>query len=130
MLSALSSSPNQTFYLPSQAGIPAADKQEIEKWLDWGRAHVKYIMVRKDLPDWPMPGKVDGSAHIVGAGGYVFLFNPNPGALDGAFPLTEEAIGLGGQGPFRVTQHYPASEQHLTLVYGADVRWSVPGRAA
>ena len=98
MLSALSSSPNQIFYLPSQAGIPAADKREIKKWLDWGRANLPYIMVRKDLPDWPAPGKVDGSAHIVGRQGLVFLFNPNKDSLPGEFSLSEESIGLKGDG--------------------------------
>ncbi len=75
MLSALSSSPNQLYYLPTKTGIPDKDKAEIRKWLDWGRKNVEYLKVRKDLPDWPAPGKVDGSAHIVGDRGLVFLFN-------------------------------------------------------
>ncbi len=128
MLSALSSSPNQIFYLPSQTGIPAADKQEIKKWLDWARTNVKYIMVRKDLPDWPAPGKVDGSAHIVDRRGFVFLFNPNQDSLPGEFTLSEESIGLKGEGTFRVSQFYPTAERMVAARYGEMVHWDIPGR--
>ena len=69
MLSALSSSPNQLYYLPTKAGIPAQDKAEIRKWLDWGRTNIRYLQVRKDLPQWPEAGKVDGNAHIIGGQG-------------------------------------------------------------
>ena len=94
LLSALSSSPNQTYYLPTQAGIPAEDKREIKKWLDWGRANIDYLFVRKDLPHWPAPGQVDGSAHILGDRGLVFLFNPNAGPASGEFALTAESLSL------------------------------------
>ena len=130
MLSALSSSPNQTYYLPSQAGIPTADKQEIKKWLDWGRKNIAYLMVRKDLPDWPSPGKVDGNAHIIGQHGFVFLFNPNKDSRHGSFALTEESIGLTGDGTYRISQHYPASDRVVALRHGETVRWDVPGQTA
>ena len=130
MLSALSSSPNQTYYLPSQAGLPAADKQEIKKWLDWGRKNIAYLMVRKDLPDWPSPGKVDGNAHVIGQHGFVFLFNPNKDSRQGAFALTEESIGLTGDGTYRISQYYPASDRVVALRHGETVRWDVPGQTA
>lgn len=130
LLSALSSSPNQTYYLPSQAGIPDADKQEIKKWLDWGRKNIDYLMVRKDLPDWPAPGKVDGSAHLVVDRGLVFLFNPNKQALEGRFALSQEEIGLAGKGRFRVAQQYPVSQEQRIRDYGDQVRWSVPPETA
>ena len=130
MLSALSSSPNQTYYLPSQAGIPAADKREIKKWLDWARANLQYVMVRKDLPDWPTPGRVDGSAHIVGQRGFVFLFNPNEDSRRGEFALSEESIGLKETARNRISQHYPAAERATTAPYGETVHWDVPGQSA
>ena len=129
MLSALSSSPNQTYYLPSQAGIPAADKREIKKWLDWARANIQYIMVRKDLPDWPTPGKVDGSAHIVGQGGFVFLFNPNKDSRRGEFALSEDNIGLRGDGAYRIHRHYPPVDRATAVRYGETVHWDVPGQS-
>jgi hypothetical protein len=129
MLSALSSSPNQTYYLPSQAGIPAEDKAEIRKWLDWGRENIDYIMVRTDLPDWPAAGKVDGSAHILHDGGYVFLFNPNPEALDGTFSL-DESIGLVAGERFRVSSVHPAGQTRTNLARGQKVSWSIPMESA
>jgi len=130
MLSALSSSPNQTYYLPSQAGIPTEDKARIKKWLDWARENIDYIMVRKDLPDWPAANKIDGSAHICEDRGFVFLFNPNKNPLDGEFTLTEESIGLKQKGTFRVTQHYPPSDLGIDSGYGKKVLWQVPGETA
>jgi hypothetical protein len=129
MLSALSSSPNQTYYLPSQAGIPDEDKRRIKKWLDWGRENIEYIMVRKDLPDWPAVGKVDGSAHIVKDRGYVFLFNPNPQALEGTF-LLDESIGLIAGERFRVCPIHPAGETRMSLAREQVVSWTVPAQTA
>ena len=129
MLSALSSSPNQTFYLPSQAGIPAEDKREIRKWLDWGRENIDYIMVRKDLSDWPAAGKVDGSAHVLEDRGYVFLFNPNPEAVDGTFSL-DESIGMVKGERFHVSSVHPTSETRTNLARGRKVIWSIPGQTA
>ena len=130
MLSALSSSPNQTYYLPSQAGIPAEDKAEIRKWLDWGRQNVAYLKVRKDLPDWPAAGKIDGSAHIRGDRGLIFLFNPNKGPFQGRFALTRQSIGLKGKGTFEVSQYHPHSDRVAKVPYGEAVDWEVSGETA
>lgn len=130
MLSALSSSPNQLYYMPTKTGIPDKDKAEIRKWLDWGRKNIEYLKVRKDLPDWPGAGRVDGSAHVVGDRGLVFLFNPNDKPLAGEFALTEESIGLKGSGSFQLTHEYPKPGRTLTGRSGETVRWEVPARAA
>jgi len=130
LLSALSSSPNQHYYLPTKTGMPDADKAELRKWLDWGRKNIAYLQVRKDLPDWPAPGKVDGSAHIVGDRGLVFLFNPNKTALCGEFPITEEAIGLKGEGTFSIAQEHPAPGRTQTARAGETIRWEVPAQTA
>ncbi len=127
MLSAISSSPNQLYYLPTKAGIPAQDKQVIRRWLDWGRKNVQYLMVRKDLPDWPQVGKVDGSAHILEDRGYVFLFNPNPMPLNGSFVL-DESIGLTKGKRYRVSSVYPETVQQVTLARGRTVAWNVPSQ--
>ena len=130
LLSALSSSPNQLYYLPTKTGIPDKDKAEIRKWLDWGRKNIAYLQVRKDLPDWPAAGKVDGSAHIVGDEGIVFLFNPNAAALSGEFALTADSIGLKGEGTFSITQEHPAPGPAQTACAGETIRWEVPAQTA
>jgi hypothetical protein len=130
LLSALSCSPNQLYYLPTKSGIPDADKAEIRKWLDWGRKNADYLKVRKDLPDWPAGGKVDGSAHVVGNQGLVFLFNSGKAPLEGQFALAEESIGLTKKGTFLVTQGYPPSDRRVQAPYGEEIRWLVPGETA
>ncbi|MDA1088385.1 MAG: hypothetical protein O2901_15395 [Verrucomicrobia bacterium] len=123
MLSAMSCSPNLLLYLPTKTGIPDADKAEIRKWLDWGRANVKYILVRHDLFDWPGKGRVDGSAHLIGDRGLIFLFNPSDEEKVAEFALTPESTGFTGTGPVEIVQEHPASERHATFRPGASVRW-------
>jgi hypothetical protein len=130
LLSALSSSPNQLYYLPTKTGIPAADKAEIRKWLDWGRKNIAYLQVRKDLPDWPTAGKIDGSAHIRGDRGLVFLFNPGTTPLEGRFDLTDESIGLKGNGVLRISQIHPPGGRSIEARNGGTVRWPVSGETA
>lgn len=130
MLSGLSSSPNQLYYLPTKSGIPAEDKAEIRKWLDWGRKNIAYLKVRKDLPDWPAAGKVDGSAHIIGGRGLLFLFNSGTTPLTGEFALTEEGIGLKTKGALMVTQEYPQADRTVKAASGETVRWEVPAQTA
>ncbi len=130
LLSALSCSPNLCMYLPTKLGIPEEDKAEIRRWLAWGKEHLAYLQVRQDLPDWPAAGKVDGSAHLLGDHGLIFLFNPNADAHAGEFHLSAESIGLHGEGTFSISQAYPASEQHITARAGEAVRWEVPGESA
>jgi hypothetical protein len=130
MLSALSSSPNQLYYLPTATGIPEADKAEIRKWLDWGRKKVEYLKVRKDLPDWPAAGKVDGSVHLLGDRGLVFLFNSSKQALESQFVLSAEGLGLKGKGPLRIAQEYPPSDRTVKAACGETVRWKVPAETS
>jgi len=130
LLSAMSCSPNLLLYLPTKTGIPDADKAHIRKWLEWGRANIQYLLVRKDLFDWPGKGKVDGSAHIVGDAGLVFLFNSSETALTGEFALTQECIGLSGAGEFSIAQEHPASVHTEKVRAGSTVRWEVPAQSA
>jgi hypothetical protein len=88
---------------------------------------------RPDKPEWravgPAAGKVDGSAHVVGERGFVFLFNPNSRTLPGQFALTEESIGLKGAGPFQLTQEYPEPGRTSIARSGDTVRWEVPAQS-
>ncbi len=130
LLSALSCSPNLLLYLPTQLGIPEEDKAEIRRWLTWGKENIHYLQVRKDLPDWPAAGKVDGSAHIIEDHGLIFLFNPNPDPQTGEFDLTTESINLHGARQFRITQEHPFPEKSIIAYFGKTVRWEVPGESA
>jgi hypothetical protein len=126
MLSALSCSPNQLYYMPTKTGIPEKDRVEIRKWLDWGRQNIAFLKVRKDLPHWPAASRVDGSAHLCDDRGLIFLFNPNKETTHGEFALTEASIGLRRTGVFLVTQEYPGSTRSMKASSGETVRWEVP----
>jgi hypothetical protein len=130
LLSALSCSPNQLFYLPTKTGIPEKDKAKIRRWLDWGRTNIEYLKVRKDLPDWPTAGKVDGSAHLVGDRGLLFLFNSDKQPLPAEFALTERSIGLKHDGLFEIRQEYRESDRVERVPYGASLTWNVPPQSA
>lgn len=129
MLSALACSPNQLYYLPTQSGMPDRDKQIIKKWLDWGRKQIAYLMVRKDLPEWPKAGNVDGFAHVKEDRGYVFLFNPNSKKLPGTFRLAE-AIGLTRGKEFDVVSIHPDHASQHGLSRGTPIQWEVPPHTA
>ncbi|OGV60742.1 MAG: hypothetical protein A2498_16965 [Lentisphaerae bacterium RIFOXYC12_FULL_60_16] len=130
MLSALSCSPNLLLYLPTKAGIPDTDKAEIRKWLAWGRKNTGYLLVRHDLFDWPGKGRVDGSAHLIGARGLIFLFNPTPQDQSVTFALTPESIGFSGTSAAGIRQEYPMIERRETHRSGETVCWPVPAGAA
>jgi hypothetical protein len=128
MLSALSCSPKQLYYLPTKAGIPARDKAEILKWLDWGRENSRYLQVRKDLAEWPGVEKVDGSAHIIGDRGLIFLFNPNATALVGRFRLDTDTLGLSAGTRFEIGQSYPVADAKQQRNFGEESVWQVPNQ--
>jgi len=130
LLSGLSSSPNLLLYLPTKTGIPEQDKATIRRWLDWGRANEEYLKVRRDLPDWPGSGRVDGSAHVVGDRGLVFLFNSSSEDRVGEFTLTVDGIGWRRRGACRVTQEYPAAGPAQVARHGQTIQWPVPPETA
>lgn len=130
LLSALSSTPNPLMYLPGRTGIPDADKAQIRKWLDWGRKNREYLFARHDLFDWPQKGKVDGSAHLLGDHGFIFLFNSDKAEQTVEFALTPESTGFTGSAPVEISQEYPASDHRKTQQPGTSVRWPVPAESA
>lgn len=101
-----------------------------ESWLDWGRTNTEYLLVRHDLFDWPGKGKVDGSAHLKGDRGLIFLFNPYKSELPVEFALTRESTGFTGKKAVELRQEYPASDRKETFKPGAIVHWQVPAETA
>jgi hypothetical protein len=130
LLSALSSAPNLLFYLPARTGIPKEDQAEIRTWLDWGRRNEAYLMVRKDLFDWPGAGRVDGSAHVIADRGFLFLFNTSRQMLETEFSMTSQEVGVTNQGHYRIDQEHPSPAPAKTMRYGEKVTWNVPPQSA
>ncbi len=130
LLSAFVVSANQLYYLPTRIGIPEADRRTLRHWLDWGRANIRFLMVRKDLPDWPAAGKVDGSAHIVDDQGLIFLFNGGQQPAEGQFALSQQSIGLKRGERFKLRQHYPQADRQLLAKRDETIRWQVNPESA
>jgi len=86
--------------------------------------------VRHDLFDWPGKGKVDGSAHLIGDCGLIFLFNGGNVEQTAEFALTPESIGFKGTMPVEIRQEYPAGDRREVHQPGALVRWTVPAETA
>jgi hypothetical protein len=59
----------------------------------------------------------------------VFLFNPNPEALEGTFSL-DESIGLVAGERLRVGSVHPVGQTRENLARGQKVSWSIPAESA
>ena len=129
LLSALASSPNQIYCLPLHSDMSDRDKRSLRQWLEWGRANINYLKVRKDLKDWPAVDRVDGFAHVIGDQGFIFLFNPNAKQLSARFTL-DSSIGLTGGERFRIAQVHPSGSTRGKLRFGDEVHWKVSGQTA
>ncbi len=129
LLSALASSPNQIYCLPLHSGMSDRDKRSLRQWLEWGRANINYLKVRKDLKDWPAVDRVDGFAHVIGDQGFIFLFKPNAKQLSARFTL-DSSIGLTGGERFRIAQVHPSGSTRGQLRFGDEAHWKVFGQTA
>lgn len=63
-------------------------------WKKWASEHYSFLRDRVDLFGQPCrKDGIDGTAHILGDRGFIFIFNPTSGAHWGSIPLNE-LIGL------------------------------------
>jgi len=66
----------------------------MRRWKKWASGHLAYLNDRVDLFGQPCrKDGIDGTAHIIGDRGYVFVFNPSNETHWGSIPLGE-LIGL------------------------------------
>lgn len=119
----------------------------LRHWRTWATAHYEYLKVKRDLFGCPGFEPLDGSAHIVGDRGYLFLFPAGVHTADGALaarvraraPRTRASIRLNhrlGLTPnagavFRLTELYPQADRSLgTWAYDAEFRYDMPRDSA
>ncbi|MGH9758619.1 MAG: hypothetical protein ACRD4M_12850, partial [Candidatus Acidiferrales bacterium] len=97
--------------------IPARDPEEFRNfsasdiaffrhWLSWTDLNRKYLLHTRFILGQPAIGKIDGTSALLGARGYVFLFNPNARKLTAEFALNS-SVGFSGKGQFLVEEVYP-----------------------
>lgn len=81
----------------------------LAQWRTWASTHHAYLKVKRDLFDCPGFNRIDGSAHILGDRGFLFLFPSGSGLTPrGVIPLSRW-IGL-DKNPtalYRITELYP-----------------------
>jgi hypothetical protein len=56
-----------------------ANREFLKKWREWATCNYSYLKIKRDLFDCPGDSAIDGSAHIIGDRGFLFLF---PGGFD------------------------------------------------
>lgn len=94
MLSSLSTSAYGQIAFAYSALRDYPEAREIfMRWREWGNIHHKYLTDRRCLFSYPGDKAVDGSAHIIGGEGYIFLFSPTENYCDARMPFNR-LIGL------------------------------------
>jgi hypothetical protein len=109
-----------------------AKLEELAAWKRWAGEHLDFLGDRITLFGMPCrKDGIDGSAHIRGDRGYLFVFNPWPGpARWGSIPL-DAMIGLQGSGPYRIDEISSRQPRPMGVVRGGDAFvFSVPPRGA
>jgi len=105
-------------------------------WFRWADEHAAHLRNIKFLPQPPAPDTIDGTYAMVNGSGFLFLFNPNAGAMptpDGL--LTASAASLdttcapGDELTIGELWPYPAPAL-LTVACGANFSVSLDGRSA
>ncbi len=130
LLSSIACTTNLLFYLPTiHDDFPAGDRAKIKYWLDWARANVDCLQVRKDFPVWPGGGMADGYAHINGDHGFVFWFNSTSEPCRVVFTLNEEECGFTADRA-TVKQIYPVAGAETSAVNGEVIPCDIPSQSA
>ena len=110
----------------------------LAKWRAWGSEHHAYLKVKRDLFDCPGDSAVDGSAHVIGDRGFVFLFPGGfdakklPQAVRATMPLSRW-LGLEErpQALYEVKEIYPRENVDLGVHrYGDDLAYDMPAGSA
>ncbi len=63
------------------------------RWVNWGSDNHEYLKRRRCIFSYPGDQSADGSAHIIGSKGYIFIFSPTGGFADARVTL-DRLIGL------------------------------------
>ncbi len=86
------------------------DRAWLRGWLEWTARNKELLRLTKPILGQPALAKVDGTAMIDADHGYIFLFNPDPRALEAHIPLTAQ---IGFTAPTRVMlrEVYPFADR-------------------
>ncbi|HPS54381.1 MAG TPA: hypothetical protein PLP05_02175 [Sedimentisphaerales bacterium] len=86
---------------------------QLRKWKSWASQNIKYLKDRVDLFGQPCrKNGIDGTAHIIGDRGYIFIFNPCNDIKYGSITL-DEMIGLTKGGRFSLEEISHSDKKRL-----------------
>jgi len=101
----------------------------LAQWRAWATANHAYLKVKRDLFDCPGFKRLDGSAHIIGDRGFLFLFPSGSGLTPRAAVPMNRWIGL-DEDPaalYRITEVYPQPGRLIgTYRYGDEFPFDMP----
>ena len=134
ILSCLSASTHAGFSdkIPFQTDAEAeAVLAPIRKWKAWGTENMAYLKDAIDLFGQPFrKDGIDGTAHIIGDTGFIFVFNPWKETHWGSIPLTD-MIGLTKGSKYSLCEISTDSPKPFgTYKRGEDFVFSIQGKSA
>ena len=100
-------------------------------WKKWANENLLYLKDCIDLFGQPCrKGGIDGTAHIIGDRGFIFVFNPWPEKMAGSVPLGG-IIGLekGERFAVSVISKHPVQNSGVYAM-GEDFIFTIPGKSA
>jgi len=106
--------------------------RELRYWKAWATEHMRYLSDRIDLFGQPCRRDgIDGSAHMIGDRGYLFVFNPWPGdAKWGSVPL-DGSIGLSAGRRYSLDEISTGTPRRIGVApRGAEFAFAVPPKTA
>jgi len=104
---------------------------DLAKWKKWATSNLKALGVKRDLFGQPCREEgIDGSAHMIGDHGFVFLFNPWSHYHAGSIPFDSRILLTAGK-RYRVDMLYPNSGRSCgSFRHGDSLVVELPPRAA
>ena len=103
----------------------------LRKWKAWASDHMAFLRDRIDLFGQPCRrGGIDGTAHIMGDRGYIFVFNPWTEQKWGSVPL-DGMIGLEKGRHFALDEISSGQRRRLGVCeWGEEFVFSIPPKSA
>jgi hypothetical protein len=114
---------------PAFKGLAIEENREfLKKWRAWATVHHAYLKVKRDLFGCPGFDRLDGSAHMIGDRGFLFLFPEGKEKVRASIPvnrwlgLDEKPAAL-----YRMREIYPREGADLGVYrYGEDFLYDMP----
>lgn len=99
----------------------------MNKWTRWASDNMSILKVKRDIFGTPLrPNGIDGSVHVVGDHGFVFIFNPTAQRHIGSIPFDSNIL-LTRRETYEARDVFPADGQSLgAYAYGKSLLVDMP----